>query len=168
MGFNDPLGAEHYLIIARHFRLTQFLTVERGYEWLLLAMHGTGRGCSFPRIVFAQDHSLVLCGAAGSFPSGGGLLLGPTAAAHQPSTAPQDREGFTDVPFILGMGFVAHSIWILVSLGVVVDAARTPFGSTIADHSRVGSAIRGPGTHRMSPPSTFIALRLATLKSREG
>ena len=38
MGFNDPLSAEHLLIMAGNFTLGAFFRWEHAYTWLLLAM----------------------------------------------------------------------------------------------------------------------------------
>jgi hypothetical protein len=36
MGFNDPLDAEHYVIMIRNFNPTELLQLEYTYEWVLL------------------------------------------------------------------------------------------------------------------------------------
>jgi hypothetical protein len=46
MGFNDPLHAEHYVIMLRNFSPTELLKLEYGYEWVLFrACFGADFAC---------------------------------------------------------------------------------------------------------------------------
>ena len=86
MGFNDPLSAEHYLIIAQHFRLTQLFKDERWYEWLLFAMHGAGLWLLLSKDRFSPRFIRWFFAAQPAvFPLGADLLLGPTVGVHQPA-----------------------------------------------------------------------------------
>src|SRR6185369_495153 len=42
MGFNDRLGAEHYLILVRHFRPVLLFRAEHIYDWFLCAAQVVG------------------------------------------------------------------------------------------------------------------------------
>jgi hypothetical protein len=120
MGFNDPLSAEHFVIIARHFRAAQFLTLERAYEWLLLAMHPAG-AC------------LLLCGRRASlrlvrgffavqaiiFPLGLAFCWAAPLLLVSVFTMAECREGLTDIPLTFSMGCTAHSVWVFFSLFIV-------------------------------------------------
>jgi len=114
MGFNDPLGLEHYFIMIRNFDASELLKLKYAYEWLLLAMHPVGAvllfACSrvsvrllrwffaLQVVVFPFGLPAILC-----LP----LVFGGSLVNRM------DREGFVDVPFII---MVAHPIWILTSL----------------------------------------------------
>jgi hypothetical protein len=118
MGFNDPLHAEHYLIIARHFQPAELLQPRRAYEWLLLAMQAAGawlllrsdRIQSIRRFFAVQPVlfplGLLFCWVPPLLVAG---LLGNGL----------DRESFTDFPFVFAMGMFAHSTWVVCSLVIV-------------------------------------------------
>ena len=138
MGFNDPLSARHYLIILQHFRPAELLKPQHAYEWLLLAVQATGAwlllsGARFPvrltRWFFAVQPIL--------FPLGVLLCWMPPLILVSLFTSPTDREGFTDYPFVFGMGMLAHSAWVVSSV-IILFALRGP-GLGLA---KVWSALR--------------------------
>src|SRR4051812_30184574 len=114
MGFNDPLNAEHYLIMLRNFNPRDFLSYECGYEWVLFAAHifgatlllTSGAVCSRATRLFFAIQPLI-------FP------LGILAVFFLPNLVADflkgrmDREGFIDIPFIWA---IAHPVWILSSI----------------------------------------------------
>jgi len=120
MGFNDPLNAEHYRIMAGNFRATALLDAGYLYEWILLAAHGLGAffllsakvGPRFTRWFFALQ--------AVVFPIGVPCLLFLPMFLLGPG--PLDRESFIDIPFII---FVAQPVWIAASL-IIVLTLRGP------------------------------------------
>jgi hypothetical protein len=114
MGFNDPLSAEHYLIMLRNFHPTDFLSREYIYAWVLLAAHVLGAGLllsSGPvcrratRIFFAIQPVL--------FPFWIPAALVLRLIEVDFLSGRMDREGFVDIPFIL---IVTHPIWVGASL----------------------------------------------------
>ena len=121
MGFNDPLHAEHYLIMLRNFRPTELLKLEYGYEWVLFAAHVLGAG-----ILLSSGGEIsrlrrwFFVAQAALFP------LGFVALPFLPSlvfgffTGRMDREGFVDIPFVLA---VAQPVWVITSL-MIAGALR--------------------------------------------
>jgi hypothetical protein len=117
MGFNDPLGWKHYLIMVRHFRFAAFLKPERIYEWVLFAMHAAGALLLFmsktplrarvARWFFAVQPLIFPLGV----PS---ILFLPVFVFGIFSGT--DREGFVDLPFIL---CATQPVWLLASYAIM-------------------------------------------------
>jgi hypothetical protein len=138
MGFNDPLSAEHYLLILQHFRPVELLKAEHAYEWLLLSMQAVGAwlllasprfSVRVTRWFFAAQLvifplGLLLCYAPPCF------LLGLVIDGF-------DREGLTDYPFVFSMGAFAHSTWVISSLIIVVAMRGPGFGVARVWHALV-------------------------------
>jgi hypothetical protein len=121
MGFNDPLGAEHYLIMLRNFSPTNFRKPEYIYEWVLLAAHVVGAGLLIScgpvcrratRFFFAVQPILFPFAILG-------LLVLPSIIVSF-FAGRMDREGFEDIPFIIA---VTHPIWVVTSI-IVAFALR--------------------------------------------
>lgn len=131
MGFNDPLYAEHYLIILRNFNPTELLKQEYVYEWVLVAAHILGAGI------------LLSCGSVCSrlarwFFAAQALLfpLGCLALPFLPFlifTGRMDREGFVDIPFIVA---ITHPVWVVTSLIIAFTLRGNSLGV-----SRIWNAI---------------------------
>ena len=114
MGFNDTLHPEHYLIIARHFSLREFLRLEYAYAWLLLAAHLLGAWL----LLASHPASVMLCrwyflAQAALFPFWIVALPLLPFLLKDFLTGQMDREGFVDIPFILA---TAQPVWVVVSL----------------------------------------------------
>lgn len=122
MGFNDPLGAEHYAIIIRNFDPTDLFRLEYAYEWGLFAVHIAGAALLLSNSrVSARLLRWFFAGQALLFPLGfPALLLLPFIVAGCVAGR-MDREGFTDIPFIWA---VAHPIWLITSLFVMFSLRR--------------------------------------------
>ncbi len=134
MGFNDPLHAEHYVIMLRNFSPTEFLKLEYGYEWILFAAHVLGAG-----ILLASSRvSVRICrwfflAQAALFPFGFLALPFLPFLVGSFFTGRMDREGFVDIPFIL---VIAHPVWIVTSVIIAFGLRGTGLGL-----SRVWSAL---------------------------
>ena len=60
MGFNDPLGLDHYGIIIRNFSPSLLIRPEYFYEWILFAAYTIG--CTFfADKIWNTQHALVFC-----------------------------------------------------------------------------------------------------------
>jgi hypothetical protein len=126
MGFNDPLGVEHYLIILQHFRPAEFLKPEHAYEWLLLAMQAAGAWLLLSRARIPVRFTRCFFAAqAAFFPLGLLFCWMPPLFFVGLFTASMDREGFTDFPFVATMGMLAHSTWVVACV-IIVFALRGP------------------------------------------
>ena len=127
MGFNDPLSAEHYWIIVQHFRPAELLKPERAYEWLLLAMQGTGAALLLSRSgISVRLMRWFFAAQVVIFPLG--LLLcwmPPIFLFFSLTSGGLDRECYTDFPFVASMAMIAHSTWVLSSL-IIAYALRGP------------------------------------------
>jgi hypothetical protein len=118
MGFNDPLHAEHYLIMLRNFSLKDFLKPEYIYEWILLAAHivgaalllSCGPACRRATRFFFVAQAVL-------FPFGVLAVPGLPFIAAEFFTSRMDREGFVDIPFIIA---VTHPIWVVTSIIIAV------------------------------------------------
>jgi hypothetical protein len=122
MGFNDPLSAEHFAIMARNFDPRALLRFDDVYDWVLLAMHGVGlwlllysaRCCTRLTRWFFALQVLV-------FPFGAMLFFMPFMII--PNLFGQwDRESFVDIPFTIVM---CHPVWVIVSITITI-ALRAP------------------------------------------
>jgi hypothetical protein len=134
MGFNDPLHAEHYVIMLRNFSPTELLKLEYGYVWILFAAHVLGAGIllSSGRVSSRVCRWFFLAQAA-LFPVGFlALPFFPFLVASF-FTGRMDREGFVDIPFILA---IAHPVWVVTSLAITFGLRGTGLGL-----SRVWSAL---------------------------
>jgi len=126
MGFNDPLHAEHYLIMLRNFSPTEFLKLEYGYEWILFAAHVIGAW-----ILLASSRvSSRICrwfflAQAALFPLGFVALPFVPFLVASFFTGRMDREGFVDIPFILA---IAHPVWVVTSLVIAFGLRGTGLG----------------------------------------
>lgn len=116
MGFNDPLSAEHFLIILGNFRPHHLLSPEYIYALLLLVAHVLALG-----LLFRSAREGRLCRAAPFwlqsllFPLGWmGLIVLPVTLSTAVSGR-LDREGIIDIPFVL---CTAQPVWVLTSVGV--------------------------------------------------
>lgn len=129
MGFNDRLSVEHYLVMVRHFRPPQMVSVQYGYDWLLLGAHlwalaALGRG----------GHQGPPCTPLGFWLQSVFFPLGWPCWAVLPSTlsamlsGAADRETLVDIPFVLCM---AQPVWVMTALVVALALARA--GRPIAD-----------------------------------
>jgi len=114
MGFNDPLTAEHYLIMISNFHVTDLLGGKSAYEWLLAAAHLAGAflllsarfSTRVIRWFFAVQAVLFPIGFL-AIPIFVMMLFGFFTGARS------DREGFVDVPFLM---ITAHPVWIMTSI----------------------------------------------------
>lgn len=117
MGFNDPLGAEHYRIALGNVRLGGFIgegLAGSGCFLLWVAMHvlalvcvGRFDGVRPARLVAFFLAQFLL------FPAGfPGLVMNPFLAAEA-VRGRVDRETFVDLPFFW---VTAHGLWLLVVL----------------------------------------------------
>jgi hypothetical protein len=115
MGFNDPLHAEHYLIMIRHFEPADFLKAGRAYEWLLLAAHFAGAWLLVhPRRISPRWVRRYFFAQAVIFPFGIlALPILPLLVAG--FVTGMDREGFIDIPFIV---IATHPVWVVASWGI--------------------------------------------------
>ena len=142
MGFNDPLHAEHYVIMLRNFSPTELLKLEYAYEWILFAAHVLGAG-----ILFASNRvSYRVCrrfyfAQAILFPVG--ILALPLFPLLVVSflTGLMDREGFVDGPFILA---IAHPVWVTTSLIIAFGLRGADLGmfrvrGAVTQANRAGS-----------------------------
>ena len=117
MGFNDPLGTEHLLIMAGNFTFGAFFRWEHAYTWLLLSMQflavgilvsPRSGGTRLTRWFFALQLAIFPVGILSAIvvlPMLIGMLFTAT-----------DREGFVDIPYIL---IVSQGFWILTSLALL-------------------------------------------------
>lgn len=135
MGFNDPLHAEHYVAMLRHFEPAALLKLEYVYEWVLIGAHVLGAWlllscrpiCSrFTRWFFAAQALL--------FPLGLPALIFLPFLINSFFTGRMDREGFVDIPFILA---VTHPVWVVTSIIITFALRGTGLGL-----SRVWSALK--------------------------
>jgi hypothetical protein len=140
MGFNDPLYAEHYRIIAANFRPSDLFAVEHFYEWLLIAAQ-LGGACLLLRksTTAARLTRWYFAGQWLLFPFGAffivfaplmmfGLLTGQRA----------DREGFVDVPFVMVVG---QGAWLWIATIIAIAMKGPGLGLQKAWHA-VKSAAR--------------------------
>ena len=116
MGFNDPLSGEHYLIILRHFEPAALFKPERAYEWLLLAMQATGAWLLLRARIPTRLTRWFFAVQPVLFPLGVLMCWCPPFALVNLFTGVQDREGFTDVPFVFSMAVLAHPTWVVCSV----------------------------------------------------
>jgi hypothetical protein len=123
MGFNDPLHAEHYVIMLRNFSPTEFLKLEYGYEWVLFGAQVVGAGILLvsPRVSSRVCRWFFLAQVA-VFPFG--ILALPFVPLLVAGffTGRMDREGFVDIPFILA---ITQPVWVVSSL-ILVFGLRGP------------------------------------------
>jgi hypothetical protein len=139
MGFNDPLRAEHYLIMLRNFSPGELLRREYLYEWVLFAAQLIGIG-----ILLSPSRARSLLGRwfflaqAVLFPAG--LLVLPILPSLVGGffTGRMDREGFIDIPFIPA---IAHPVWVISSLIIAFALRGDGFGLSRA----WGAVAQGPG-----------------------
>ena len=114
MGFNDPLHAEHYLIMLRNFRPTGLLKVEYAYEWILFCAHSLGAWILLSRgRVSARVRKRFFVAQVALFPLG---ILALPILAHIVWAfliGRVDREVFVDLPFI---PVVTQPVWVVTSL----------------------------------------------------
>jgi hypothetical protein len=134
MGFNDPLHAEHYLIMLRNFRPSELLKLEYSYAWLLFAAHILGAGI----LLSSSGETSRRCrwffvAQAALFPLGFVALPFLPSLVFGVFTGQMDREGFVDIPFILA---VAQPVWVITSLMIAVALRGAGLGL-----SRVWSAL---------------------------
>ncbi len=146
MGFNDPLGAEHYAIMLQNFAPAALLKPEYVYEWILLTMHAVGAFL----LLWSKDTSARLTRwffavQALIFPFG--LLTLPILPliVFGFFTGGTDREGFVDIPFII---FTAHPFWLLTS-GTIMILMKGP-GLGMAQVWRGFKQIRASGFQAVS------------------
>ena len=112
MGFNDPLNAEHFRIIISHFHLMDFLRLEHVYHWFLLGMQAMGLWLLLSRTATRQTR-LFFALQPVLFPLGVVFLYIVPLLPFMMFSSPMDREGFTDIPFIVLM---TNPVWVAVSL----------------------------------------------------
>jgi hypothetical protein len=118
MGFNDPLSAEHFLIMVSNFDAADLLARKHAYEWLLVAAHVAGAGFLLmgPRIS-TRIVRWYFAGQTMVFPFGiPAILILPLMMFGFLTGRSVDREGFVDIPFIIA---AAHPVWVLTSLYIV-------------------------------------------------
>jgi len=114
MGFNDPLTAEHYLIMIGNFHITDLLGGKYAYEWLLAAAHLAGAflllsarfSTRVTRWFFAAQTVLFPFGLL-AIPIFVMMLFGYFTGGRS------DREGFVDVPFLM---ITAQPVWVMTSI----------------------------------------------------
>jgi hypothetical protein len=142
MGFNDPLHAEHYVIMLRNFSPTELLQLEYGYEWILFAAHILGAGILLASVpVSSRVCRWFFLAQAAVFPIGFiALPFFPFIVAGFFSGR-MDREGFVDIPFIVA---VAHPVWVITSLVIVFGIRGTGLGlshvwGALTQATRVGA-----------------------------
>ena len=142
MGFNDPLHAEHYVIMLRNFSPTDLLQLEYGYAWILFFAHVVGAGMLLSsRRVSARVCRWFFLAQAAVFPIGFlAMPFFPLIVAGF-FTGRMDREGFVDIPFIVA---VAHPVWVVVSLVICFGIRGSGLGlsgvwSALAQATRAGA-----------------------------
>jgi len=118
MGFNDRLGAEHYLIMVRHFSPMLLFRAEHIYDWILCAAQVVGavlllsparNSTRLTRWYFFLQPVLFPLGV----PT---LVLAPSLIAGC-FKGSMDREGFIDIPFVLA---VTQPWWVLTSFAISI------------------------------------------------
>ena len=135
------------LSMFRNFRPTELLNLEYGYEWVLFAAHVLGAGIllssrreisRLPRWFFVAQTALFPLGIV-ALPFLPFLVLGFF-------TGQMDREGFVDIPFILGS---AQPVWVTDSLLIVgafrgagLGLSRVPSALTQALRAGLGAFAR--------------------------
>ena len=118
MGFNDRLGAEHYLMMLRNFNPLDFFRYEYRYEWVLGAAHvlgavvllSCGPVCRRATRLFFVAQTVVFPFGIVALPFLPSLVLGFI-------TGRMDREGFVDIPFIL---VISQPVWVVSSIVIAI------------------------------------------------
>ena len=128
MGFNDPLGREHYLIMVQNFAPLRLFSVDYWYEWLLVLMQGIGAWLLLsPRRSGTRGTRWFFALQLRIFPFG--LLciplLFPMAIGLFTPSMTMDRESFVDVPFLI---ITAQPVWVLASIWMVIGLTGPGLG----------------------------------------
>jgi hypothetical protein len=139
MGFNDPLGLDHYRIIIRNFSPSLLIRPEYFYEWILCAAYTIGCALVFSRTRFGtRSTRWFFAIQALIFPFAWLGLAALPIILKDIFTGRMDREGFIDIPFLW---VTAHTVWVITS---VLIALVMP-GESLAlkkFNARFGSLLR--------------------------